>query len=328
MVIVPLVSLLHDLKERARALGIHVYIWDKDGVTIGLEQYDLILVQMENCGHFRFSESLRNLAPHMGRIIYDEAHMLVADRGYRASAVNAAISVRVHNVPIICLSATLPRSISETLENILQIKHFIDIRPEHTVRPNIRYAKANIGSSIERDTASIQRIRREWASGARVIIYCGSYDDCRSMARQLNGDDIRTWIYIGDMTSNQKKDALQNLSSSHGLALGTEIAWLYLEITNRLEKAELSSTNLGSAFDDVHLSYKYQDRLIHPLSLHEHGSILPDHSREWNLPALYDTNFPTSTRQRVEEAVNKQQVQHDLHITKGLTTSLHVIITR
>lgn len=38
---------------------------------------------------------------------------------------------------------------SQTLERILRIAHYTDIRPEHTVRPNIRYAKASVDSSID-----------------------------------------------------------------------------------------------------------------------------------------------------------------------------------
>ncbi|KAJ8652599.1 hypothetical protein O0I10_011745 [Lichtheimia ornata] len=125
VVIVPLLAFLHDLKRRALEHHIQYLVWKGERVDEGMMDVDIIFVQLEKCQHPNFKNSFESLAPHVGRIVYDEAHMHITEYRYLRKAIDAALALRMPGVPVFCMRATLPMPlIQKTFKSKLWITYY------------------------------------------------------------------------------------------------------------------------------------------------------------------------------------------------------------
>ncbi|KAK9342412.1 P-loop containing nucleoside triphosphate hydrolase protein [Lipomyces starkeyi] len=142
--VVPFVALHLDIIRRGEELGLVILSWDSSITIERIRSTDILLVTLEHVdsGLFRdvFTQLLVDLngQPRIARIIFDEAHTVLMQFGFRG-AYSALPTLTSLNIPCILLSATVPPTQSDAIRLAYGQPDMQTIRAPSTTRHNISY---------------------------------------------------------------------------------------------------------------------------------------------------------------------------------------------
>ncbi|KAL8794984.1 MAG: hypothetical protein Q9182_007576, partial [Xanthomendoza sp. 2 TL-2023] len=146
IVIVPLIALRQDLRQRCTEWGIMHAIYDPFRTPSQLHAVPtLLLVDIEQAvtpGFLGFARALHAIG-RLDRFVLDEAHLLLTASNYRPQLPLIAGLRRVR-VPFICMTGTLPPFASFELENLLYFTQCERLRASSD-RPNLVYCVQHLG---------------------------------------------------------------------------------------------------------------------------------------------------------------------------------------
>lgn len=160
VVIVPLVALLLDLKERLQEKGIVACNWSDAVSRSKIESYNLrtLLITVDCAASDSFLEYLHlssNLHK-LARIVLDEVHYVLTSEHFRPLFQFLSRMQQIP-VPIVCLTATLP--LVET-RSLLQKLHILPTATKiiraSTVQPKVVYSLFKLTPSRTRTTSRLQ----------------------------------------------------------------------------------------------------------------------------------------------------------------------------
>lgn len=209
IIIVPLISLRHDLLRRCNELNIRIDIWNyKNTELFG----QILLITPESVFTSRFSEFLgrQKIQNRLDRIYLDECHVILDARpDFRPKLLRIA-ELLTWEIQIVYLTATLPPQNATEWFNIAGINpKDAKLLRENTRRSNIRYSVIN----SERNTLKtdflnlIQTKTAQYPYPNQIIIYCGSIDLTKSI-----GNLLKCPIYYSDIPEKKKTTILQRFS--------------------------------------------------------------------------------------------------------------------
>jgi superfamily II DNA/RNA helicase len=148
VIILPLKSLMEDIKRRARDVGLRIAVWNPDASA---NHVHILLVTIERASHPKFQAMLETLhsQDELARIVVDEVHVIWFDRDFRTKSDSLGYLATV-GVPIIGLTATLPPSEEQNVTFQLgwNSTQYVTLR-EPTTRPNLAYQYMKFNGSDE-----------------------------------------------------------------------------------------------------------------------------------------------------------------------------------
>jgi len=222
VVIVPLIAVTNDLRNRCVKAKISCANWDPDDRS--RERCDLLFVAVEQAVKPAFLNHLQ-IIHGMGilkRIVMDEAHVSLTHRDFRPDMEKLVIVMRTVPVPVLLLTATMPPSMEQDLRIALACSVWDVIRAE-TTRPEIGYEIVEVNE--EEDNLDVEmafRIKkemREWSrdrngvlnGNERGIVYClqkeWAEDLCKFLNKEME-DDICD-IYHADLSKEVRTAVYQ-----------------------------------------------------------------------------------------------------------------------
>jgi len=245
VVIVPLIAVTNDLRDRCVKAGISCANWDPHSRY--RERCDLLFVAVEHAVQPAFLNHLQ-IMHGMGilkRIVMDEAHVSLTHRDFRPDMEKLVIVMRTVPVQVVLLTATMPPSMQEDLRIALACSVWEVIRAE-TTRPEIGYEVVEVNEEEDNlDTEIAFRIKKEmrkWSrdrngdlnGNERGIVYClqkhWAEDLCEFLNKEM-GDDICD-IYHADLSKEARaavyrewqEGTVKILVATSALGLGIDYA--------------------------------------------------------------------------------------------------------
>jgi RecQ family ATP-dependent DNA helicase len=213
VVIVPLIAVTDDLRDRCVKANISCANWDPHSRY--REQCNLLFVAVEHAVEPAFLNHLQ-IMHGMGilkRIVMDEAHVSLTHRDFRPDMEKLVIVMRTVPVQVLLLTATMPPSMELDLRIALACSVWEVIRAE-TTRPEIGYEVVEVNEEeFKLDVEIAFRIKkemREWSrdrngvlnGNERGIVYCLQKDWAKDLCEFLNkemGEDICD-VYHADLS--------------------------------------------------------------------------------------------------------------------------------
>jgi superfamily II DNA helicase RecQ len=194
---------MHDeYSSRAKQHSITCDTWSSRSPTSSPPQ--LLLVAVECGGWQEIKTYLDTLIRHnrLSRIVVDEAHLLLKHESFRP-CVNLLSHFGQVPVPIVLMTATLPRALEQKLFSKLSRQVYAVLR-RSTERPEIAHTmiavdEENSGLDLE-DTvvhkikASIKRLGAE----ERILLFCLSRQECDRMAEKLGWKAYHADVDVAD----------------------------------------------------------------------------------------------------------------------------------
>ncbi|KAE9390412.1 hypothetical protein BT96DRAFT_1002315 [Gymnopus androsaceus JB14] len=188
IVILPLISLLQDMKRRADKFGYQSIIWLED--TFDFSQPGLILVPAHQAGtdQFRNWTHLQGVRKHIRRIFVDECHHIIMDKAFRECFERLVFLTKL-GIPFTFLSATLRPADMPEIIRTLQISPQAPIREirAYTVRLNHIYSHERVTREcLETSILSWVEPRKMLEGLSRAIIYVSSRKQAEEIADMLS----------------------------------------------------------------------------------------------------------------------------------------------
>ena len=156
--IVPLVSLVQDLKQRAIDMNIKVGGWTNIKES---SSFQLIILSLEHLIQPSLISILGMLhqSNKVRRIVFDEAHLFLQWHTFRSSMRNikGTIATLQITAPIILLTATCPPNRRKKLVSLFNINQ-ATVFDMPTVRKNLSYQVINVDSRLQGQYASSQNM--------------------------------------------------------------------------------------------------------------------------------------------------------------------------
>lgn len=217
VVIVPLIAVMQDLRDRCVKAKISCANWDPHSRY--RERCNLLFVAVEHAVQPAFRDHLQVMRG-MGilkRIVMDEAHLSLTHRDFRPDMEKLVLTLRATAVQVVLLTATCPPSMELELRCALACAVWEVIRAE-TMRPEIGYEIVEVDE--EENTLDVEiafRVKaelRKWSrdrngnlnGNERGIIYCLQKEWAEDLCRFLNaelGEDICD-IYHADLSTEKR----------------------------------------------------------------------------------------------------------------------------
>ena len=213
IVLVPYLSLLHDLRNRAASDGIRVVVWGHTPLsddTIRMAQ--IILVTLESFENPRFIHQVLTMRgeEQLARLLVDEAHVsMIAE--YRPKARDVCLRLIGLQVPIVLLTATLPPSrMPELLRTYALEGQHLNIVRTSTQTPHIHWGIHEVPDlSIEKIIDLVPALASRYLPpGDRMIVYCD-----RIANTYLIRDKFDCSIYHGDLSVEQRESEYAKFAS-------------------------------------------------------------------------------------------------------------------
>ena len=212
VVIVPLIAITDDLRDRCVKSKISCANWDPHSRY--RERCDLLFVAVEHAVEPAFLNHLQ-IMHGMGilkRIVMDEAHVSLTHRDFRPDMEKLVIVMRTVPVQVVLLTATMPPSMEQDLRVALACSVWEVVRAE-TTRREIGYEVVEVNEGDELDVEIAFRIKKEMQSWSRNrngdlngdergIVYClqkgWAKDLCQFLNKEL-GEEICD-VYHADLS--------------------------------------------------------------------------------------------------------------------------------
>jgi superfamily II DNA helicase RecQ len=171
IVVVPLKALQHDLVSRCSKQCIIARIWNEDECY---NDANLVFVTPESASSPKFLDFINSLLiqHQLDRIFIDECHLLLSNSNtFRKKMDDLKTAIKVANVQLIMLTATLPIKCEQELFKRLDISHTVLVCRDVTTRRNIAYKV--LQSSQRYFMNHLQQIIASFDNG-RCIVYARS----------------------------------------------------------------------------------------------------------------------------------------------------------
>lgn len=197
VVIVPLIAVMDDLRDRCIKAGISCANWDP--AEQSRERCDLLFVAVEHAvqpaflNHLQVMHGLRILK----RIVMDEVHVSLTHRDFRPDMEKLVIVMRTVPVQVVLLTATMPPSMQSDLRIALACAVWEVVRAE-TTRPEIGYEVMEVDDEeIQLNIEIVSRIKKEmrqWSRDKkgelngkeRGIVYCLQTEWAEELCKFIN----------------------------------------------------------------------------------------------------------------------------------------------
>lgn len=204
-----------------------------------------MLVGIEKAQRFdHYSDSLLAYAQQLAsqgslnRICFDESHTLVIDQAYRDKMTHAR-RLRMLEVPVVFLTATLPPSIETELEVCMLIPGSKYIRNLQD-RANIAYIVyvCRNGKSMTETIRRAKQQHEKLEGGQRGVIYCKSRRQTEQVAALLEQQGVPCGFYHAGMEDRERSEAVERwrgqpasfIAATTALGTGIEIPGLTVVI--------------------------------------------------------------------------------------------------
>lgn len=244
ILVIPLISLIKDIKERANHYNIAVGGWED---RHQLNSIQLFVISVEHLYHSDMKIIIQQLQSQkrLARIVFDEAHVFLLWKDFRSSLRNLQFALSSLNInePKILLTATCPPDQRKLLLSRFGINHVV-LYHSTTVRKNISYKVVNIDQNqyqpktkkfTKSDILIIQNISifvKEQVdhmisskSKGRIIIFSMTRQMCHDIACVLKQEipSLTILVYQSGL-SNEEKESIQNtwmspLSNSNSIRI-------------------------------------------------------------------------------------------------------------
>lgn len=179
VVVTPLVALGDQLVKRMQELNIDCIKWNR--VWTRKAKVVVVVAETTLTRDFRCFLAGLDRSNELSRVVYDEAHKLVTDVGYRPKlAEMKSIALSVQQV---FLTATFPPSMREEFEEMLVTPGLVEIRGR-TNRPTFRYEVREVDDA-ESDAVAWAKSRVKEGGDGKVVLFCTSRQRCDRLAEEL-----------------------------------------------------------------------------------------------------------------------------------------------
>jgi superfamily II DNA helicase RecQ len=181
IIIVPLKALQHDLEIRCSKHGIIAKIWNENDCY---NDENIFFVTPESASKPKFLDFINwlKMRHQLDHIFIDECHLLLSNSvDFRKHMDNLKIALRLANVQLIMLTATLPKKKEAELFERLDINDHVKIFRDTTVRKNIRY---QVTEAHRHNFVSVLKDIISKIDDGRCIIYARTL----KLGEQLSGE--------------------------------------------------------------------------------------------------------------------------------------------
>src|SRR6185312_11912204 len=188
IVVVPLLSLKDNLRDRCNKLGIRCEMWDADKQPDGAQ---IVLVTPEGTASEAFHTFMnrQRLMGLLDRIFVDECHVVLdSEDGFRVGLLTVE-RLSQYQTQLINLTATLKPADEEKWFRVmgLPMEKVLKVR-DVTTRRNIRYGVRLYRGDEDEDEQIrelVERKRRQYPLPDQIIVYCGEIDRTKKISRVL-----------------------------------------------------------------------------------------------------------------------------------------------
>ncbi|KAI0993236.1 hypothetical protein K3495_g14948 [Podosphaera aphanis] len=231
IVIVPLIALRSDLKDRCDKAGISCVEWDSKRPA---DWSNIVLVTPEAAVGDKFSCFIdrRRAMEQLDRIVIDECHLVLGSKsGWRTQIMDLANMTKKH-IQLLYLTATLPPSDEkefyrlmglEELDNLGQVNLFRD----QTIRKNVGYSVLEYRKEDEDEAVRmLVEEKKEYPMPGQIVVYCSTIDQamrlggvlkCRTFHRNI-GNLHEKRIILDKLTNGTE----QVFTATNALGLGID----------------------------------------------------------------------------------------------------------
>ena len=226
IVVVPLIALRQDMKDRCRRLGIECAEWNGQRPPRAAR---IVLVTPEAAIGDRFNTFMNRLqsTQQLDRIVIDECHVVLNDQLDFRRKLQRMGELNRAAVQMIMLTATLPPRMEGRLwERMGWRAEMVRMFRAGTVRKNVKYRTIRIATqdqNIEGYAQIIQQAFDPYADG-KMVVYCNSVRKSQDLAQQM-----RCEAYYHDAREKTRKligfkneDRLIVATSAFGMGIDIE----------------------------------------------------------------------------------------------------------
>jgi superfamily II DNA or RNA helicase len=237
VVILPLIAVLQDLRNRCIKAKISVAGWSR--TSSWARATSVLLVAVEQAVSPAFHDYLQSLhdSDRLSRIVFDECHTCLTQNNFRHCMHDLVDRWQV-DVPLLLLTATLPPFMESSLRGAVGCRKGLEVIRALTSRAEIRYRVIELEDDRSEedmvfDISSITRaLIDNLNSGGRGIVYCLSKQWAKDIRDRINSDageyvaeiyhagqsaEEREWIY-----GNWKKGRWKVLIATSALGMGVD----------------------------------------------------------------------------------------------------------
>jgi superfamily II DNA helicase RecQ len=189
IVVVPLVALRQDLKDRCERLGLKCVEWSRRRPG---DSASIVLVTPESAVSEGFQSFINRLraTQQLDRIVIDECHIVLNEQwNFRKQMQQLGRLVRAES-PMVLLTATLPPSGEKELwVRMGFVREEVKLFRAVTTRKNVRYVvkRRQYRSLAEEEdfiVQCVQRKLRQYPTG-KIVVYCNSVAKVKALAEEL-----------------------------------------------------------------------------------------------------------------------------------------------
>ncbi len=188
IVVVPLISLREDLRDRCRSAGIECAEWD---VRRPHEWAQLILVTPEAAVGEAFGQFVNRQQAYgrLDRVVIDECHVVLDSRsGWRSKILELRQFVRLQT-QLVYLTATLMPSEEREFIRLMGLpaKEKIQWFRARTERKNVTYRVVACDRKRETQTLLelVARKKAQYGKDGKIIVYCETVEQTEELANEL-----------------------------------------------------------------------------------------------------------------------------------------------
>ena len=223
VMVAPYTALCQDLARRMEQTRVPFAVWRGKGSLSSnqLRHCRLLLVHVELACEVDFINLLKMLATSalLKRIIYDEAHIILLDCGWRMSADLSPHLKMGGDVPFIAMTATLsPSSEAAFFKKLGCPPSTRVIRASSTSRPNIKFTTIRIDGSAEKVYEAIKHdveSKHILLEEDRGIVFCNTVKQAELFSLKLENP-----LYVGNLNTDERRKAFAEWVS------GSKSRWL------------------------------------------------------------------------------------------------------
>ncbi|CEO96678.1 hypothetical protein PBRA_005282 [Plasmodiophora brassicae] len=228
VVISPLISLIYDQVQSLVALNIPAF------ALAGELEWDVIRNVFDDCRNgtikllyitpekIQSSAATKNLfvelaqSGRLARFVVDESHC-VSQWGFDFRESYSRLSLLKSDfprVPIMALTATATRAVSDDIVNVLRIRGCAVFRQSFN-RTNLFYEVRRKGSKASTVADIVKFISEKGYMGESGIVYCLSKNDCEWVAAELNRRNVKADFYHAGSDPAQRQSAQDRWSKGY-----------------------------------------------------------------------------------------------------------------
>ncbi|XXQ32769.1 ATP-dependent DNA helicase [Plasmodiophora brassicae] len=228
VVISPLISLIYDQVQSLVALNVPAF------ALAGELEWDVIRNVFDDCRNgtikllyitpekIQSSAATKNLfvelaqSGRLARFVVDESHC-VSQWGFDFRESYSRLSLLKSDfprVPIMALTATATRSVSDDIVNVLRIRGCAVFRQSFN-RTNLFYEVRRKGSKASTVADIVKFISDKGYMGESGIVYCLSKNDCEWVAAELNRRNVKADFYHAGSDPAQRQSAQDRWSKGY-----------------------------------------------------------------------------------------------------------------